>query len=334
MVECPRDADGTAPTTRGLVPLSLEVVSIIRARPRGDLPDRHPAPDPHGRPGHRRRRSSLGILLLPAGSAGALTRSRRDRRTASPVTCSSSWPASRSSSRIAKNNGTVDWLVHAAVRSVGGRVALIPWVFFAVTGVLTAHRRRRARRRRDHRADRHDASPASYDINQVLMGLMVINGATAGGFSPLSIFGSITNDVVSQQRPGRQPAVPLPRLARLQRRSSAVVTFVLFGGRQLVGVRDVGDGELVAADGSKVRAGSATRGPARAGPASGRAVGVQRRPAARASDDESTEPVTTLDLAPEHDARRHGRSSRSGAFFLAARRGLLRLPHRVAALPR
>ena len=36
-----------------------------------------------------------------------------------------------------------------------------------------------------------------YDIEQLLMGLMVINGATAGGFSPLSIFGSITNDVVS-----------------------------------------------------------------------------------------------------------------------------------------
>ncbi len=39
---------------------------------------------------------------------------------------------------IAKNNGTIDWLVHAAVQGVRGRVALIPWVMFAVTGVLTA----------------------------------------------------------------------------------------------------------------------------------------------------------------------------------------------------
>ena len=39
---------------------------------------------------------------------------------------------------IAKNNGTVDWLVHAAMRSVRGRVALIPWVMFSVTAVLTA----------------------------------------------------------------------------------------------------------------------------------------------------------------------------------------------------
>src|SRR5688572_33409544 len=39
---------------------------------------------------------------------------------------------------IASNNGTVDWLIHASVRAVGGRTALIPWVFFLVTAVLTA----------------------------------------------------------------------------------------------------------------------------------------------------------------------------------------------------
>src|SRR5215218_4690920 len=38
---------------------------------------------------------------------------------------------------IATNNGTVDWLVHAAVKAVGGRVALIPWVMFGITAVLT-----------------------------------------------------------------------------------------------------------------------------------------------------------------------------------------------------
>ncbi len=38
---------------------------------------------------------------------------------------------------IANNNGTVDWLVHAAVRGVGGRVAMIPWVMFLVTSMLT-----------------------------------------------------------------------------------------------------------------------------------------------------------------------------------------------------
>src|SRR5918992_4461225 len=39
---------------------------------------------------------------------------------------------------IATNNGTVNWLVHAAVRAVGGRTAAIPWVMFLVTAILTA----------------------------------------------------------------------------------------------------------------------------------------------------------------------------------------------------
>ena len=34
---------------------------------------------------------------------------------------------------IAKNNGTVDLIVRSAVKAVGGRVALIPWVMFFVT---------------------------------------------------------------------------------------------------------------------------------------------------------------------------------------------------------
>ena len=39
---------------------------------------------------------------------------------------------------IAKNNGTVDLIVRSAVKGVGGRVALIPWVMFGVTALLTA----------------------------------------------------------------------------------------------------------------------------------------------------------------------------------------------------
>ena len=39
---------------------------------------------------------------------------------------------------IARANGTVDWLVRGAVRAVRGRVALIPWMMFLVTAVLTA----------------------------------------------------------------------------------------------------------------------------------------------------------------------------------------------------
>ena len=35
---------------------------------------------------------------------------------------------------IARNNGTVDLIARKAVQAVGGRVVLIPWVMFGVTG--------------------------------------------------------------------------------------------------------------------------------------------------------------------------------------------------------
>ena len=37
---------------------------------------------------------------------------------------------------IAQINGTVDLLIRGAVRLVGGRVAAIPWIMFAVTALL------------------------------------------------------------------------------------------------------------------------------------------------------------------------------------------------------
>ena len=188
---------------------------------------------------------------------------------------------------IAKNNGTVDWLVHASVRSVGGRVALIPWVFFGVTAVLTGI---------------GAVVPAAvaiiapigmtfarkYDIRQVLMGLMVINGATAGGFSPLSIFGSITNDVVASADLDGSPLF-LFLASFVFNVILGIATFVLFGGRQLVGVRDVGEGELVAADGSKVQR-------FREGPAEQTGQRTASASSASPHAEPGSEPVTTLDF--------------------------------------
>jgi di/tricarboxylate transporter len=98
---------------------------------------------------------------------------------------------------IAQNNGTIDWLVQMAVRAVRGRVAAIPWIMFLVAAILTGV---------------GAVSPgavaivapialgfaAQYGISPMLMGLMVIHGAQAGGFSPSSIYGGITNGVVAK----------------------------------------------------------------------------------------------------------------------------------------
>ena len=133
---------------------------------------------------------------------------------------------------IARNNGTVDWLVQAAVRLVRGRVALIPWVMFVVISILTAF---------------GAVVPAAvaiiapvglsfakrHGINPVLMSLLIINGASAGGFSPISIFGSITNGVVERND---LPGSPLGLFlaSYVVNFLLSVVVFFLFGGRELL----------------------------------------------------------------------------------------------------
>jgi len=139
---------------------------------------------------------------------------------------------------IAKDNGTVDWLVNILVNAVGGRIALIPWVMFGVTGVLTSV---------------GAVVPAAVaiiapigmgfalrcKIRPILMGLMIVNGSVAGGFSPLSIFGSIVNGVVERSE---LPGSPLRLFfsAMLFSILLGVVVFVLFGGRDLLGRHDPG----------------------------------------------------------------------------------------------
>ncbi|MFD7516600.1 SLC13 family permease [Streptomyces niveus] len=134
---------------------------------------------------------------------------------------------------IAKSNGTVDWLVNAAVKAVRGRIALIPWVMFLVTAVLTAV---------------GAVTPAAvgivapiglgfavaYGISPLLMGLFIANGASAGGFSPIGVFGSITNNVVERNDLPGSPAT-LFTASFLFNVGLCVIIFLLFGGRQLLG---------------------------------------------------------------------------------------------------
>lgn len=98
---------------------------------------------------------------------------------------------------IAQNNGTIDWLVKLAVRAVRGHIAAIPWIMFLIAALLTSV---------------GAVSPAAvaiiapialgfaakYSISPLLMGLMVIHGAQGGGFSPISIYGGITNTIVAR----------------------------------------------------------------------------------------------------------------------------------------
>ncbi|MEO5320445.1 SLC13 family permease [Arthrobacter sp. CC3] len=95
---------------------------------------------------------------------------------------------------MAQRNGTIDIIVQSCVRLVRGKTMLLPWVFFLIAAALTSL---------------GTFSPAAvallapaaigfaYEsrIHPVLMGAFIINGAHAGGFSPLSVAGVLVHDI-------------------------------------------------------------------------------------------------------------------------------------------
>ncbi|RYJ31786.1 dicarboxylate-carrier protein [Streptomyces sp. L-9-10] len=95
----------------------------------------------------------------------------------------------------ARVNGTVNWMVHAALRGVGTRLAIMPWVLFGLAALLCAT---------------GAASPAAVaivapigitfavqqGISPLFVGLMTVNGAAAGSFAPTGILGGIVNSTL------------------------------------------------------------------------------------------------------------------------------------------
>jgi di/tricarboxylate transporter len=140
---------------------------------------------------------------------------------------------------IAQNNGTIDWLVDMAVRAVRGRIWAIPWIMFLIAAILTSV---------------GAVSPGAvaivapialgfafqYRISPLMMGLLVIHGAQAGGFSPISIYGGITAKVVEGA------GLPFDEIITFLASFTvnllvAIALFVILGGRKLM-KRRAGDG--------------------------------------------------------------------------------------------
>lgn len=146
---------------------------------------------------------------------------------------------------IAQKNGTIDLLVHWAVKAVRGHLGAIPWVMFVITAVLTAF---------------GALGPAAvaiigpvalrfakhYRINPLMMGLLVIHGAQAGGFSPISVYGGITNKVV--EKAGLQVTEMAVFLTSLGfNLMMAIVCFLAFGGIALLRRREQPQGDFLQA---------------------------------------------------------------------------------------
>ena len=169
---------------------------------------------------------------------------------------------------IAQNNGTVDLLVRGAVRLVGGYVAAIPWIMFAVTALLTAI---------------GALSPAAvaiiapialtfaarHGINPLLMGMMVIHGAQGGGFSPISVYGVTVNTIVEDEGLESSP-VTVFLGSLFFNIAIALVLFLVLGGRQLLGRRITVEAPVAAGHGgddrTEVQGHGAAPGPAVGGP--------------------------------------------------------------------
>jgi di/tricarboxylate transporter len=154
---------------------------------------------------------------------------------------------------IAQKNGTIDLLISWAVKAVRGKIAAIPWVMFIVSGLLTAF---------------GALGPAAvaiigpvalrfakqYRINPLMMGLLVIHGAQAGGFSPISIYGGITNKVV--EKAGLEVSEMSVFLTSLFfNLAMGLICFCAFGGLALLRRREVSlaEAEFVAVDQSSHR---------------------------------------------------------------------------------
>lgn len=129
-------------------------------------------------------------------------------------------------------NGTVDQIVSTLVTAVRGKVVWIPWVFFLLGLGITASGALSV-------ATLSILMPIAMGfairnrISPVLMGLSVINGTNAGGFSPVAVYYLILNGVLSPLGITLDP-IPMFTLTMLGSLLVNILAFFLFGGRDLM----------------------------------------------------------------------------------------------------
>ena len=133
---------------------------------------------------------------------------------------------------IAQNNGTTDLITDWSVSLVRGNLGLMPWIMFALTTLLCSVGALSA-------AGVAIVAPialqfaAQYRINPLMMGVMVVQGATAGSYSPISPFGVITNGVLSSNDLPQSPGLLFVNSLIFNTLVAALV-FVAFGGLGLL----------------------------------------------------------------------------------------------------
>lgn len=142
---------------------------------------------------------------------------------------------------IARENGTIDRVVTAAVATVGGRLFWIPWVFFLLAAFITGA---------------GAVTPATnailvpvglalaarYGISPVLVGVSILNGTNAGAFSPIAIYYNIIAEALAKVGLDLDPG-PVFIATFVVNVLLNVAAFVVFGGMTLRGHTATADDE-------------------------------------------------------------------------------------------
>lgn len=151
-------------------------------------------------------------------------------------------------------NGTVKQIVDSLVNAVRGQVVLIPWVFFILGAGITASGALSV-------ATLSILMPIAMSfavrnkISPMLMGLSVINGTNAGGFSPVAVYYQIISGVLVKEGVVID-AVPMFIFTFIGSFLLNVVAFLVYGGRDLLRQSRVGTvetAEPITRDGSPWR---------------------------------------------------------------------------------
>lgn len=180
------------------------------------------------------RRVHLGVLMLPVACVVGIWLAKlglRDVIDGFPVSIMILLAGVTYFFGIAQANDTVDRLIETALGRVGSRVALLPFVFFALTALLSAMGSPIG-----SLVTCAIAMPVAYRhrVDPVLMGIAIGTGQSAGGFAPTSLFGIVTYGTAHQAGIELDPLL-LFAIAVVVNLVLLGTAFLLFGGPALLG---------------------------------------------------------------------------------------------------
>jgi di/tricarboxylate transporter len=136
---------------------------------------------------------------------------------------------------IGRANGTVGQIVRSVVNAVHGRMVWIPWVFFLLAAAITASGALSIATY-SILIPMGLAFAGSHKISPLLMGLSILNGTNAGGFSPVAVYFTIVSGVLRDNGVDIEP-IPIFVATFLVNMLLNVFCFFLLDGRDIFAKR-------------------------------------------------------------------------------------------------